>query len=894
MRKGSKFNLDLIKQIKEAQEHIYIEDSRHLVETRCRKAELSNLLTDTNIAFQKQKRYYRFIMEIFSAYKIAFNKTKGKFKGTEEITIPDLSFFNQITKKDINISEKKMKIPSLYELAIYVFQSSAAESTSKKGKVKAQLPDDKIDALTFSMLPSYFHFFWSNFSIVKFIHFFFLISKRTSTFTDEQYDQLARVAFLTPSFRLYCEIALQPIFSKFLDAFQKSKGKQSAVEALSKQQDLYNILTHYSYLIPKAFFVVTQCSSNIVRTLYDSFFNIALQSPITAKLYGLFHFSQSPTFQFLEIMRNLLSPDKGVVSAIFTKMFTHSFSYQYVKHFYSNFEIVYKERGEEFLAKIHKELSGSEIFHNDDDDNEDAGNYDMDSYHDGIVRDPLTAGELNQYQFDKITSLFDLPDLQNCPEIFQPLFLTETDLNLIKFFHKTIDTFSTAKNERCYRVFAETETQISDIYQGSEPTMSDGLFAPQMRHILQDSDPLPEFKTMPEGCDNLADFIKEYLVKRGDIRTLPRRQSNFEKLLIFGAGTFDLHVAQSLSKVVMFRRKNIMALSAYASVKRKAEVLDSSGKDSRKSMKLLFLQNSDLMASLNPPHPSNDYIKNPALIVSDFPVFCAAVRNDSKYDTITDSKYFFKILLHKLMIKMDMNTYSNSRNDSMKKKKQTLKDLDEYYDDNLQNNKKLIIDYSNSVFQPKHFDKFDACTYAIRYIDCYQFNYYHEGYRNDPKNPQNNFAQFAQQMNLAQNEMNDIYPHPFSVEILAQVCNMIIDAFEESQLLRKCDLLSRAFTQMLTEMVKYYPPNESVLGSDITSHMHTIVLMKINPPQLATNYAYITDMVNQYENMTEIFGGYSSSFALFWRYIREIVENAENSSPPKIKFEDFLAVDQLT
>ena len=169
-----------------------------------------------------------------------------------------------------------------------------------------------IDFFTFSILPSYFKFFCSSKSISQLIDYFFLI-RYDPNYTEEQYDLLARIVFVSPNFLHFSSFAFQPFLSHFIDNTKGNGINESEINKIKRPQkylDFFSNIIRYKYLFPKETFAVLCLSTDMCRTLQNSFFKYSLHSKKASYTY-LFYLAQDPSYELLSLLKSKTDPFIG-------------------------------------------------------------------------------------------------------------------------------------------------------------------------------------------------------------------------------------------------------------------------------------------------------------------------------------------------------------------------------------------------------------------------------------------------------------------------------------------------------------------------------------------------------------------------------------------------------
>lgn len=362
------------------------------------------------------------------------------------------------------------------------------------------------DFLSFSLFPSISSFFTFNIfpdlnskdvsQEHNFNNVFLYLNQKIAEAQDENlkliyrrtFDLLMRPLFASPYFITFSMNFFQPIFRGL-----KTKKTETDLAALFNEY-----FTLYSHLIPPFIAIDLLLSDDPVRTLWTSFFEIALASPETAQYYGLFHFSTLPDFEILSAIKYDLSKKDFEGNSI-------------LDNFLDNLQI--------YRANL---LSNQTI------DNTSSG-------------------------FNRLSLLLKQKDLYFESDVIVPensysfrhVLLNTIDRSLLKYIlSNTTTQWNECDNELnrkslhwVYFYFSEFSDAVdpddensSELHADNFQTMNHNPYDPItiLRHLLQRADPLPHFLKTPEL--SLHDFLNTYLVERGSIETLPMRKRYFEQL----------------------------------------------------------------------------------------------------------------------------------------------------------------------------------------------------------------------------------------------------------------------------------------------------------------------------------------------------------------------------
>lgn len=826
-----KFNLQIIQQIYETQQKIFQEDSRFVVESFCRTEQLANLTQKANASFKKEKEHFEIARNLITEYA---NKVPAKKKASKE------QFLTLINKD--NLQNKKISIPGLIDLTKFVFNLPLPAST-KSSKDKGNQQNTYVENLfTFSIIPSYFNFFWTNSSIQTLVHYFFLIN-HLNLVNNDQYDSIARVVFVTPGFLLYSLYAFQPIFSKLLNYNEKNINNFFKDELTPEK--ISSTVSRYNYMMPKEVLIAIWCSKNPASTFYNSFLKVALSSSTGMYIYNLLNFSQVPSKDVLANVNKHFKSDNDLLNSIITAMSNGNPYYEYLK---SNLKEIAGsiDSDEDYKDDLIKDVDETCRYKKGGDDDDDE--YENDN----PISDLANEGDEDAFQAQK---LFNSNDQKYCPEIFQPLFLSSHDLNLFDFVNGKSSAYLLPDRLEYFRVFNVDEEAKDNLFNKMEKTMAGGAnYNPSLlRHLLQLTDPLPKFTVVPPNINTLNDFITEYLVERGDITTYSKRKYNAKFLL----AQKNLNIVKILKKVGFSRKNDIMALSAFTNVEKKLDILDFNSTEARNNMYLILdLQKREFL-TFKAPSQASEYFKNPNQFISDF---------NSTFERLGQysPNYGMKIVYSKLMSseKIDLQTFIEYRSNRLRNK-QPLKKLDQEFSDILAKGA-VINEYISQNIDIKHDindNVFDKGLYLKRFIDAFELNYFNNTFQGKSTNHESFLIE-------ANSIGNGLYPQNDYKEC-TYLSDMIIEAFQEKSLTRKIDILSRCLSKMRTELCKGFPPNKSPLAEPEFEPTHCAVIMKINPPNFYSNYVFFRDMTG-FLPVEDIFVGFSRSIK---NYLDVIVNN---------------------
>lgn len=294
-----------------------------------------------------------------------------------------------------------------------------------------------IDFFTFSILPSYFKFFCPSKSISQLIDYFFLI-RYDPNYTEEQYDLLARIVFVSPNFLHFSSFAFQPFLSHFIDNTKGNGINESEINKIKRPQkylDFFSNIIRYKYLFPKETFAVLCLSTDMCRTLQNSFFKYSLHSKKASYAYNLFYLAQDPSYELLSLLQSKTDPFIGFfISEIINYNPFLSDLYEDILTKITDFENNKSESLEEMEYRIN-----DTSFYNFPLNIENI-NY-QSNFNEG---EPLLIPK----PFFSPNQVFDENDISVFPEFFQPLFISSNDLSFFNFFNGKSSFFDTNSFEK--------------------------------------------------------------------------------------------------------------------------------------------------------------------------------------------------------------------------------------------------------------------------------------------------------------------------------------------------------------------------------------------------------------------------------------------------------------
>lgn len=832
-KKPTKIDLPLIQKFYEAQQKIFQEDSRHVVESFCRKEQLANLTETATESFKKEKEHFETTRTIIS------RSLRKKPIKEQTMTLLNIG----------SIKTKTVKMPGLLDLTVFLLNKSISIAKLQKDKDK-DAQSDLVDLLTFSIIPSYLNFFWVDSSIKKLVKYFFLMSQNSAISID-QYNQLARSAFVTPSFLLYSFYAFQPIFSKLLN--YSDKNINNFFKDNFSQGNFPGTISKFNYMIPKEVFAVLICSKQQASTFLNAFFNIAFSSPDTMHIYNLLHFSQIPSKDVLKAIKTYFSSDPNIINLIIKAMTNNNPCYNDLLTSFNELSAAAKSNSE-YLDELTLDINDTRIYKSNEDDEDEFDNENANNH-----------GQQTESAFFS-KQLFDENDQKYCPEIFQPFIFSSQDMNLFDFFFGKTPMYVTPDRLEYFRVYSDNEVTVDNMFNVNEATMAHtDTPVPFLRHLLQFSDPLPKFKAKPSNIITVNDFIKIYLIERGDVSTYAQRKYNGD-CFMFLTNNFSPPINDILKKVEFSRINDIKALSAFANIEKKLQILDGNSQESRSTMNLLLDSQKKEFAAFKDPHSDTEYFKVPKLFSDDF------IAITSKYSRLLNSKENLnKIVYSKLLSnqKIDFQTFYDYRTGKLKGK-QNLKKMDQDFSAVLLNDSFIQKYINESIEMNQDASVFDKGIYLKRFINTFELNYFNTGYIGKSDN-------YEAKVKSANAAGKGIYKENDYSECKF-IGDMIIEAFQEKSLMRKIDILSHCFTKIKSELNKNFPPEKSPLAEPEFEPTICSIFMRVNPPNFYSNFVFLHDMIGSL-SPEDIFVGSSRSI---FNYMKLIVNHVFNENQDKI------------
>ena len=256
-------SVEFVERIRETQRDLACEWSMNCVEKKFREEQYAELEKAFEAILARQKRHYMLV------YMIQMFYTKREWP----------EFFYSFAR----VQETFESVSMMYTSAEKLFERAVAA-------------DDPgvIDAMTFSIVPCYCDFFFTDFGIDLFVRF--VESVRDETLRC----QYARVAFVSPGFLNFIEL----VFKSFLSPIVGQNTTPTIVLLASKLKE--NWQNHISKL-PSVVIELIKRDQTPEVLLTKAVFEIALQDAEYARLYGFIDDNQTIREDLLETLRGLLT-----------------------------------------------------------------------------------------------------------------------------------------------------------------------------------------------------------------------------------------------------------------------------------------------------------------------------------------------------------------------------------------------------------------------------------------------------------------------------------------------------------------------------------------------------------------------------------------------------------
>ncbi|OHT13292.1 hypothetical protein TRFO_16619 [Tritrichomonas foetus] len=604
-----------------------------------------------------------------------------------------------------------------------------------------------IDLFTFSTIPAYFSYFWTTFHNNDCISFFKNLQDA------DLFDIYARVLFVNPYFLNFIEKTFQPSFSQFLRLNISDLETQKVSHEI--EQNIINNWQKNIDLIPNFIIEILKISKNPIRTLSKALFEIVLQDideyTSLMQLYGFVHFSHHPHDEFLLFLRTFLSMNGK--NCILHHLF-------------------------DILINKPPNKTTNKDTNNDKNENKYENEKDV---------------SLNKY----IIQHFGDAEKEDVPSLFQPMLCSNLDLNLFHVILGKTQTLVPSSHFEMINCLKENEKAQKSVHNDTEMTMQYNSLQVNaaLRHILQDCDQLPKFKTVPDDL-RLEDFFNEYLVFRGRPESIQRRIM-LSKIILECTNSNSSLVLQHLNNTVLDRQKEIRAFSAFTLIREKILAISSIHlkvlTQTNKSYDSIILLNKYKL-TIKPN--VQQYYKNPTLFVNDF--------NEESKHLSKLTKYYKEILFSRLTQDFDMDSFVAFRGK-----------IDEF--------DALITQKMPSALQ-KHIKE----------------NFYSEKSEKvfDKK------RWLLEQLNILKNNIS--------------IKDLVNDTFLEKGLKRKAELCSQFISIVHNFLMKRFPPSKGEVGGDEYIPFEIALIYSLNPPKLVSNYIYINEFccdpsLGLFDDVTELF-----------------------------------------
>lgn len=254
-----------VDRFRDAQRELRCEWSMNLIEKQFREKQYKVLEAGYEKALGHQKRHYILVYMIMHFYKT------GHWP----------SFFYSFVREQVAFDPVVLVYPDPQKLM-------------NNAKLVDVSNEELVDAVTFSTLPCYCDFFFTEFGINLFVKFLNSVEENKLRFA------YARSVFVSPGFLNFIELVLKPVLSPIVCDNTAVTTEYVAVTIKEKWQ------LHTSK-IPHVVIKVLQAEKIPTTALSQAFFEIALQSSEYARLYGLIEANQSINETFLVQLRSLLT-----------------------------------------------------------------------------------------------------------------------------------------------------------------------------------------------------------------------------------------------------------------------------------------------------------------------------------------------------------------------------------------------------------------------------------------------------------------------------------------------------------------------------------------------------------------------------------------------------------
>lgn len=459
--------------------------------------------------------------------------------------------------------------------------------------------------------------------------------------------------FASPLFVNFCISFFQPIFSE-LQNRESNKGFKDFSIFDYLQTEFERYFNFYLHRIPAFIIINLKASDNPNRTLRKSFFDIALKNAESSQAYGLFHYSRPPSEFLLKSLRYVFTNLQEVIDT-------------FVARFMSVCDVVLQQMSEWKERDAQGELniltcacSETKLTNKIDDISDSNSRVGLALAMKDFYFEENVCIDQNKNLFDKI--LLSAADI----ELINYIRNCSDDDVLFKLTPKGIsDSFYYIHfnpDEKVINDNSNDDDKIKDETKSNsiEMTIRDNPvdITPSLRHLLQNSDPLPNFKEVPHMT--IEEFFNEYLVRRGPSDSLPQRKKNYKIIFSLLQKREDSRINQilnSLPKTALQQDKQIQTLAIASLVKKKIDAINSLYLEIDNSMDildnaiLLNKKESEVYFQKFKSGLNIDYIKNPKLFENDVQI---NVKN-------LDKKIFSKpsIVLMKMIDKTEDKSEKN-------------------------------------------------------------------------------------------------------------------------------------------------------------------------------------------------------------------------------------------
>ena len=594
---SNKTNLnEFINRLREKQFELRCEKAMNSIQSYNRKEFLKSINDEYNSFLIDEKRHFIRFFDIISGIKSnppsipnpTFNLTKRQ----------NISLYNQVHIKSLAYFVKRLM-----------------ENNGTKLTKNINNPDF-IYTLAFSLFPS----ISTNFHIN-------LLPKRKGELLNKKNDYINYQLHIN-----FCISFFQPIFSNLQNQeTNKEKYKSFSIQNFITSQFKIHF-DHYTHLVPPFIALNLKLSDNPIRTLVKNFFEIALETGESAQFYGLFHFSRPPSEKLLTDLKEIFVNDQSTSNNIL-KLFSDKLI--------SIGETIQKQMEEAGKKMEHGQLNILTCSCPETTVLEEVNDH-YKCVTDNEARVPLALKMKNLY-FEE-----DMFINQN-KEMFRKVLLSLKDIEVLKYIYEEIDDVNSLKkfqfsgNENSYFwvIFGFNEDGSDDNVNKEDDddnvltlrsldiskTMRNDNYTivPNLRHILQNSDPIPVFKKVPENM-TIEKFFNEYLVNKGPLSTLAKRKADYKVIFSICAKNRIMQVIlEALDSTTLEQTEEIEKLTIATNTNKRIDEITnviSSINDNNTEIinNLIYLNKQEnktyidkLKIGIN-----MDYIQNPNKLLNDF------------------------------------------------------------------------------------------------------------------------------------------------------------------------------------------------------------------------------------------------------------------------------------